>query len=400
MSEDGATHEYRGAAVPPPPSSEPPDRTTLGVKEPDALVRSDGPRPAEPGPDAVATRSAGPSSSLPALVGMGAAFLAVMGLQTFSAIVAPVFLALTLVITLHPIRTWVNRRGWPPWAGTLALIAVLYLLVLGMLAGVGVAVARFATVVPNYANQFADLYQTLLHQLARFGIGQDQVDTALSRIDPSSVIGVAQTLLTGIGGATTLTLLLLLGLVFLAMDGQKLPARVATIADERADVVNALSDFAHHVRRYWAVSTVFGLLLAFLDVVTLLVLDVPLAFTFGLLAFIANYVPNIGFLLALVPPAVLAYLDGGTTTFLAVVVAYIAINVVTQSLLLPKFAGDAVGLNTTVTFLSLAFWAVVMGPLGLLLAVPLTLFVKAIFVDRVPRARWLNAFLSHESDTA
>ncbi len=342
---------------------------------------------------------AAPSSSLLALVGMGAAFLAIMGLQTFAQIVAPVFLALTLVITVHPIRGWLTRRGVRPWVSTVALLLVLYLVVLGVLAAIGVAVARFATVVPNYASQFSDLYQNLLHQLARFGIGQQQVDTALSRIDPASVLGVAQTLLGSIGGATTATLLMLLAIAFMTLDGQNLPSRLQAISAQRGDVVEALNDFAHHVRRYWAVSTIFGVLLATLDVITLLVLNVPLAFTFGLLAFVANYIPNIGFLLALVPPAILGYLDGGTGTLIGVVAAYIVINFVTQSLLLPKFAGDAVGLNTTVTFISLAFWAIVMGPLGLLLAVPLTLFVKAMFIDRVPRTRWVNAFVSHKSDT-
>lgn len=340
-----------------------------------------------------------PSAPLAALVGMGAAFLAVMGLQTFSQILGPLFLAVTLVITVQPIRTWMTGRGLPAWSGTVAMLVILYLLVLGVLAAIGVAAARFATVVPNYAGQFSDLYQRLLDQLARLGIDQAQVDTALSRIDPSSVIGAAQTLLASIGGATTLTLLLLLALAFLAIDGQNMPRRLEAIAGQRGDVVEALNDFAHHVRRYWAVSTIFGVLLAALDVVTLLVIDVPLAFTFGLLAFVANYIPNIGFLLALIPPAILGYLDGGTTTLIVVVAAYLAINFVTQSLLLPKFAGDAVGLSATVTFVSLAFWAIVMGPLGLLLAVPLTLFVKAMFVDRVPRARWVNAFVSHTADT-
>lgn len=342
---------------------------------------------------------AAPSSPLLALIGMGAAFLAVMALQTFAQIVAPAFLALTLVITVHPIRVWLTRRGLPPWAGTVALLLVLYLLVLGVLVAVGVAVARFATVVPNYASQFSDLYQNLLHQLARFGIGQQQVDTALSRIDPASVLGVAQTLVGSIGGATALTVLMLLALVFMTLDGQNLPNRLHAISGQRGDVVAGLDDFAHHVRKYWAVSTVFGVILAVLDVVTLLVLHVPLAFTFGLLAFVANYIPNIGFLLALIPPAILGYLDGGTPTLIGVVAGYLVINFVTQSLLLPKFAGDAVGLNTTVTFISLTFWAVVMGPLGLLLAVPLTLFIKAMFIDRVPQTRWINAFVSHDAET-
>ena len=114
----------------------------------------------------------------------------------------------------------------------------------------------------------------------------------------------------------------------------------------------------------------------------------------GLLSFITNYIPNVGFVLGLVPPALLALLEGGFGKLLAVVIVYSALNVVVQTILQPKFTGDAVGLTVTVTFLSLVFWAWVLGPLGALLALPMSLFVKAVFIDADPRARWVNAIIS------
>ena len=148
------------------------------------------------------------------------------------------------------------------------------------------------------------------------------------------------------------------------------------------------------MRSYWLVSTIFGLIVAVLDVAALGFLGVPMAVTWGVLSFITNYIPNIGFFLGVIPPALLALVDSGPWTALWVVVAYAVLNFVIQSLIQPKFTGDAVGLNTTTTFLSLLFWSQVIGALGTILAVPLTLFVKCVLIDSDRRSRWVGIFLS------
>ena len=112
------------------------------------------------------------------------------------------------------------------------------------------------------------------------------------------------------------------------------------------------------------VTTVFGLIVAVLDTVALSdYIGVPLAITWGLLSFITNYIPNVGFILGLIPPAVLALLEGGPGLMVAVIVVYCVINLILQSVIQPKFVGDAVGLSTSITFLSLVFWSTP-GPRG------------------------------------
>ncbi len=118
-------------------------------------------------------------------------------------------------------------------------------------------------------------------------------------------------------------------------------------------------------------------------------LGVPGALLWGLLAFITNYIPNIGFLIGLVPPAVIALLEGGPGLRLGVVAACCVINVVIQSVIQPKLVGDAVGLSASVTFLSLVVWAWILGPLGAVLAIPLTLLAKALLIHVDPHTRWI-----------
>ena len=97
---------------------------------------------------------------------------------------------------------------------------------------------------------------------------------------------------------------------------------------------------------------------------------------------------NIGFVIGLIPPALLAFFEGGWKLSVYVIVTYLVINIVIQSVIQPKFVGDAVGLSTTLTFLSLIFWGWALGPLGALLAVPITLLAKALLVDIDPATRW------------
>jgi predicted PurR-regulated permease PerM len=128
--------------------------------------------------------------------------------------------------------------------------------------------------------------------------------------------------------------------------------------------------------------------------ISLLIIGVPLFVTWGVLAFVTNYIPNIGFILGVLPPALIALLDGGVGSMVAVVVVYTVINVVVQTIIQPRFTGDAVGISATVAFASLIFWAYLLGTLGALLAIPATLFLKSVLLDNTVPPGWLSALIS------
>ena len=182
--------------------------------------------------------------------------------------------------------------------------------------------------------------------------------------------------------------------IFLAFDAASMPERLGVIRETRPHIADGLSNFAARVRKYWIVTTVFGFIVAVLDVIALAIIGVPLFVTWGVLAFVTNYIPNIGFILGVIPPALIALLDGGVGSAVAVVVVYTAINVVVQIIIQPRFTGDAVGISATAAFVSLIFWAYVLGTLGALLAVPATLFLKSVLLDNSVPASWVNALVS------
>jgi AI-2 transport protein TqsA len=125
--------------------------------------------------------------------------------------------------------------------------------------------------------------------------------------------------------------------------------------------------------------------------VALWIIGVPLPVLWAVLSFLTNFIPNVGFIIGLIPPALLALLTGGVPEMLLVIGVYCVLNFVIQTVIQPRFVGDSVGLAMTTTFVALVFWAWLLGPIGALLAIPLTLLVKALLVDVDPSARWANA---------
>jgi AI-2 transport protein TqsA len=162
----------------------------------------------------------------------------------------------------------------------------------------------------------------------------------------------------------------------------------------RPELVGALDSFARGTRTYMGVAAGFGFIVAVIDGVALYFLGVPGAFVWAVLAFVTNFIPNIGFVIGVIPPALLALLEGGPGLMLTVILLYSVINFVIQSVIQPRYVGDAVGLAPTITMLSLVFWAWVLGPLGALLAVPLSLLMRALLIEADPDARWALTIVS------
>ncbi|GID98227.1 AI-2E family transporter [Amorphoplanes digitatis] len=326
------------------------------------------------------------------VVALTGLLVASLALRQFAGIAAPALLALVLVITVHPLTGFLRRRGLPMWlATTITVIAVLGLIV-GLAAAVALSIARLATILPEYQDNFDDLVANLRKGLASLGIGQDEIQEALAQVSLNKVAELAATILAGLVATFSNLLFLLFVIAFMALDAAGFASRLAR-ARRRHPEVGALDTFVHGSRRYLAVATVFGLIVAAVDVGFLWLAGVPLALLWGLLAFITNYVPNVGFIIGLIPPALLALLEGGPDLMILVIVAYSVINFVIQSIIQPKFVSDAVNISLTVTFLSLAFWTFVIGPIGAILAVPLTLLVKSLLFDMDPSTRWMSSLL-------
>lgn len=330
------------------------------------------------------------------LVGLATATTAVAGLRAVAWLVAPVFLALVVVVALAPVQGWLRRIGVPRWLATTVLLILVWAVLLAFVALLVVSAAQLAALLPDYADQAEVLINEVVTELNTAGLVSGQLSDLIGQIDYGQVVGLATGLLTQLLGAASTLVLLLSALVFMAIESSGFPRRMALVGEERPHLPVALTLFTQGTRSYLLVSTVFGAIVAVGDWIALSIIGVPAAAMWGLLAFVTNYVPNIGFVLGVMPPALLGLLAGGWSELIAIVVVYSLLNFVVQTLVQPRFIGDSVGLSMTVTFIALLFWSWVLGALGALLAIPLTLLVKALLVDVDPRGHWLDTLLREE----
>ena len=221
--------------------------------------------------------------------------------------------------------------------------------------------------------------------LRGLGVQQDQINAVVDAIDPGQLVDLAMSVLSSTLGVLSNLFFLLTVLLFMAFDTDSTRRGLAMLRDRFPNPVGALDNFALGTRNYMGVSASFGLIVAVLDGLALWIMGVPGAFVWAVLAFVTNFIPNIGFIIGVIPPALIALLDGGPGLMIAVIVVYSVINFLIQSVIQPRVVGDAVGLTPTLTFMSLVFWTWVIGPLGALLAVPLSLLTKALLVEADPR---------------
>ncbi|MEO6090276.1 MAG: AI-2E family transporter [Umezawaea sp.] len=327
------------------------------------------------------------------LLGCASAVVAVAGLRAVAWLVGPALLALVVVITVAPLRRWLRGRGVPAWVEMSATVVTVYGVIILFGLVVAVSAARLGELLPGYLDRGRELLAHGAEVVGAAGGEPTALRDLVGSIEPARVLRVVGGLLGDLAGLTTNLVFLLALLMFLSTEAGGADDRMGELAAGRPLLGDALDGFVVRTRRYLVVTTVFGLAIAVVDTVALLLLGVPLALLWGLLSFVTNYIPNIGFLIGLAPPVLLALLEHGGRRALVVCAVYLLVNFIGQSLVQPRFAGNAVGLSATTAFLALVFWGWVLGPFGMLLAVPATLLVNAVLVEVDPRAGWVAALM-------
>jgi AI-2 transport protein TqsA len=328
------------------------------------------------------------------LLGVAAALGAALGLREFRTILGPVFLALVLSIAVHPVRRFADRHAWPAWLGVILSLLAVYGIVAGLFAILVVAGIQFATLLQDYAPQFQAFLRQAVQVLESVGVSQQKLQDLANQLSPSKLVGIAGDLIGGLAGVLSNVFFLIVLLFFTVADAGDFASKLERISPRGQRLAEAFRQFAHGSRQYLAVATIFGAIVASLDVIALWILDIRYAWLWGLLAFITNYIPNIGFIIGLVPPTIIALLDHDVVTAIIVVIVYCVLNFVIQTIIQPRVVGVTVGLSATLSFLSLIIWATILGASGAFLAIPLSLFVKYLFVDVDPEHDWVGPLLS------
>jgi AI-2 transport protein TqsA len=321
------------------------------------------------------------------LLGLAGATVAGIGISSLRGILAPTLLTLVLTICAAPVRDWLPARGVPRGIATPAIVLVVFGVLAAFVYAIVIALIQFLTMLPTYSDQFARIGESVARWLGSVGIGQAQIQAIVAGIDPRNIVATIAGALGGVADLTAALVIVLTMMILMAADSAYARVIFGQLGAINPDFIAAITQYTSNVRRYMVVTTLLGIAQGTLNTIALAFLGVPSALLWGMLAFLCSFIPNIGYFIALIPPLFFGFLVGGWSTAIVVLVVYAIINAVVQSIVQPRVVGQAVSLSQTVTLFSVLFWAVILGPIGAILAVPLTLLAKAVLMDADPRAR-------------
>jgi len=319
----------------------------------------------------------------------------VAGMRASAEVLVPVLMALFVTIVCAQLITWLRRKGAPTWAALLIMLAV-----------VAVLGALLVDVVSSSAQQFSQqlpVYQERLHVLAEkfgawaqgFGFNLPK-GGLLKQIDASWVTKLLAQLVGGLTQLATNAVFVLLTVVFMLLESVGIRQKLARAMGHTGRDLAWLDDVVERIQHYMALKSLMSLITGAAVGLWLYVVGVDYPVMWALLAFLLNFVPNIGSIIAAVPAILVALLQLGLAAAAWSAGGFLLVNFMVGSVLEPWVMGRGVGLSSLVVFLSLVFWGWVLGLVGMLLSVPLTIAVR-IALDADQDTRWLAVLLGPRS---
>ena len=314
------------------------------------------------------------------------------GIKAASAIMVPFFLSVFIAIACSPVINWATSRHIPRWASI--TLVILLILVFGfLLAGlVGQSLTDFKENLPQYREKLDNEFAWVIDKLATFNIHINR-ELFTQHFDPGMAMSVATNFLSGMGGALSNLFLILLTVIFMLFEADSMPSRLHTALADPEMKMKHIDRFIQSVNSYLAIKTVVSLGTGLIIGIWLYILGVDHFLLWGVLAFLLNYIPNIGSIIAAVPAVLIALVQYGVGTAGLVALGFVMVNTVMGNMVEPRLMGRGMGLSTLVVFLSLVFWGWLLGSVGMLLSVPLTMVVKIALESR-EESQWLAVLLS------
>ena len=314
-------------------------------------------------------------NGLKIVIMLGMLVIILSGIRVAADIIVPFILALFIAVVLNPVVQRMVKLRIPRVIAVSLLIVIIVMLMVLLLAYLGTSLNELARTLPQYRSSLVISLKNLEPWLQRAGIGVS-VDELVKYIDPNAAMTLVTNLLAQMSNAMSSIFLLLLTVVFMLLEVPQLPNKLKQMMSRPIEGMAAIQRAIDSVSHYLVLKTAISIVTGLVAWGMLAALDVRFAFVWGLLAFALNYIPNIGSVLAAIPPIAQVLVFSGLYDALVVFAGYLVINLVFGNILEPRIMGRGLGLSTLVVFLSLIFWGWLLGPVGMLLSVPLTIIVK------------------------
>lgn len=322
------------------------------------------------------------------LVGAAAAVIVGAGMVQMRAILAPFLFALLIAIAgALPLRWLQNRRVPGPVAAI--LVASLFCGILILLGAIAAeSVDGLAEALPGYRSDFGALFERVQAHLAPYGL---QLPSRINQIDEQVIMGVATSVLQGAARSLSSVATALVILVFLLLEAADYRVKFRAALSDTVDV-GRLEKVTVDVQRYLFVKTVTSAVTGVLIWILCAVVGVDFPVLWGLTAFVLNYIPVVGSIIAAVPSVLLGCISLTWLGVLVLAIGYIVVNTAVSNFLEPTLMGRHLGLSPLIVFMSLVFWGWAWGPIGMFLSVPITMMVK-ILLENSDDLRWVATLM-------
>lgn len=325
---------------------------------------------------------------------MAAVVVVLAGIKSAAVIIVPFLLALFIAIILAPLFDWLHRKGLPAGLSLLAVV-VLFLVIItlvGML--VGSSAQEFNANLPSYEEKLYAQLEGISALLAVFGIEPPKGDLT-TVFDPGRVMQYAASALQSAGSLLTNGLVILLTVVFILLESAQFTQKIKSIDGEEGTLKH-LSEVIEKIKHYMVLKALISLITGVAVTLILMAFGLDYAVLWGVVAFMFNFIPNIGSIIAAIPAVLLALVQLGSLSAAGIAVTYLIINILIGSIVEPKVMGRGLGLSTLIVFLSLIFWGWLLGPVGMLLSIPLTIMVKIALASQ-PNTKWVATLLDSKA---
>ncbi|MGE6568611.1 AI-2E family transporter [Shewanella vesiculosa] len=327
---------------------------------------------------------------------MACVVIILAGIKTASPIVVPFVLSAFLAVICNPAIVLMTRYHIPKWLSIILLMGFIVLMGLWLASLVGSSVTEFSKEMPKYREQLIEQFAWILEKLKDFNI-QISKQKVLDYFDPGMALSMTTNMLSGVGNVMANLFLIILTIVFMLFEAQSMPRKFHLALDAPDKRLKQIDKFLQSVNQYMVIKTLVSLATAVVVGIGLTIIGVDYALLWAVIAFLFNYIPNIGSIIAAIPAVLLAFIQMGPGAAGITGLLYVGTNMVMGNVIEPRFMGRGLGLSTLVVFLSLIFWGWLLGSVGMLLSVPLTMIVK-IGLESSQSGSWLATLLSDNVD--
>jgi len=337
------------------------------------------------------------SSILKVVLILAGVSIIIFAMKLSAPILSSFLLAVIIGISVLPVTSWLVHKGITTWLALLITIVLVFLGVLLLIAVIGISVISMIDSLPQYQENLMELQESFKASLGNLGVEQSDLETAVGGIDTGRVINLLSSFLGGILSNLSNLLVMLMVLIFFILGAPLLNTKIREKYTSDSPIFSRFRRLFRELQQYVTITTWINFLVGLVNTIFLFILGVDYAVLWGILSFLTGYIPNIGFWIALIPPFILALMQFGVGKALIVLVGFIVINGGVQNFLQPRMMGKGLNLSVLVVTVSLFFWAWVLGPMGAILAIPLTMIVKDVFLDAYDDTRWLVDLMSEDS---